>query len=102
MESSSSTPTATYVAPGDILSTNAEQFRQQLAAILDKGGEWKLLELDLRASRLVDSVGLNAIVSAIKRTKSRGGDVRIRVRHPSVARLFAFTRLDQHAQVING
>lgn len=86
-------------AAGDLTSTNAEQFLAQVLSALDRAGDAKCLELDLRAARIIDSVGLNLLVSLIKHMRARGGQVHVHVAHASVRRVLAFTRIDQHAEI---
>ncbi len=49
---------------------------------------------------MVDSVGLNLLVTVIKQTKRAGGSVTLRVGSQNVERTFRFTRLDAHATVV--
>ncbi len=85
--------------PGDLLSTNIGEFRQQATAHCAQLARGATFTIDLRAARLVDSVGLNALVTIIKAAKARDGEVLLRVAHPSVRRILSFTRIDTHAQV---
>lgn len=94
------TDTITYEIRGDLLSTNADAVRAEIDKLLPVGKSAKVVQLDLRASRLIDSVGLNLIVSVIRRVKRRGGQTRITVGHPTVRRMMTFTRIDQHAEVV--
>jgi anti-anti-sigma factor len=91
--------TLTIAFPGDVLSTNVDSLRQQTFGLFDsqelKFGNWKTLKLDLTAAKMVDSAGLNLIVSIIKAVKGRGGSVRATVGNPNVYRTFIFTRLDK-------
>lgn len=86
-------------APGDLLSTTVDQFSAHVQAALAHAGDAHLLELDLRAARMIDSVGLNLLVTLIKQAQARGGRVRLRIAHPNVRRILAFTRIDQHAEI---
>ena len=91
----------TVVVQGDLLSTNSKAFQEDAnpkAESLKQGG---ILSIDLRAARLVDSVGLNALVTTIKSAKACGGTVQLLVSHPSVLRILSFTRIDTHARVIS-
>lgn len=88
---------------GDLTSTTAPSFRaeieQKLAAAAKENSSLSLVELDLKAARMVDSVGLNLLVSIIKQVKDRGGSVRIVIAHPNIQRILTFTRIDKHAEV---
>ena len=91
--------TLTVAFPGDVLSTNVDALRQETFAVLEapeiKNSGWKVFRLDLTAAKMVDSAGLNLIVSIIKAVKARGGSVRATVGNPNVYRTFIFTRLDK-------
>lgn len=100
---SSGTTSVTCVCNGDLTSTTAAAYRSLIdqkmgSATADNPG-WNHLELDLRAARMVDSVGLNLLVSVIKNMKERGGSVRILIAHPNIQRILAFTRIDRHAEI---
>lgn len=100
---SSGTPSLSCATAGDLTSTTAAAFRtmidQKIAAATRDHPGWNLLELDLRAARMIDSVGLNLLVSVIKGVKEKGGSVRILIAHPNIQRILAFTRIDKHAEV---
>ena len=58
------------------------------------------IDLDLSRATMVDSVGLNLIVSVIKHVKGRDGSVRFLIGNNNVERTFRFTRLDSQAEVV--
>lgn len=94
-----------FPVPGDLLSTNAAATRSQLDAFLADGGRpgvWTVLELDLRHASMVDSVGLNFLVSLHKRLAADGKRLRVLVLSESVQRILRFTRLDQYVEVAQG
>ncbi len=86
--------------PGDLLSTNVDDFRREILPLCEKLCPGTHLRIDLRAARLIDSVGLNQLVSVIKTAKARGAEVELHVGHPTVRRILTFTRIDTHANVI--
>jgi anti-anti-sigma factor len=94
----------TLRVPGDLISTNAETCRNDLAqrveAIEAAGQEWKIFVADLTAANMVDSVGLNLIVSWIKWVRERGGLMRVAYSSGNVLRTFKFTRLDKHVELV--
>lgn len=99
---STNTPIVVCAASGDLTSTTAPAFRaeaEQKLASLSQEAAGSVLEVDLRNARMVDSVGLNLLVSLIKAMKERGGSVRILIAHPNIQRILTFTRIDQHAEV---
>lgn len=91
----------TLAVPGDILSTNAEDLRAKLFADLKSAdAACGLVEVDLSRASMVDSVGLNLLVSIIKHVKARSGSVRFLVGNSNVERTFRFTRLDSQAEIV--
>ena len=91
------------IIPGDILSTNADVLRDELFALLEseavRTGAWKTLHLDLTGAQMVDSVGLNLIVSVVRTVKARQGKVAAKIRSANIRRTFQFTRLDKQIAV---
>ena len=89
--------------PGDILSTNADALRDELFALLEsepvRTGTWETLYLDLTGAQMVDSVGLNLIVSVVRAVKARQGKVAAKIRSTNIRRTFQFTRLDKQIAV---
>jgi anti-anti-sigma factor len=89
--------------PGDLISTTADTARTAFAATLDAADArqpaWNAVHLDLRNAQMIDSVGLNLLVSVIKRVKAKGGTVTAYVTHRNVERTLAFTRLNTQMQV---
>ena len=99
----SATGVVSVTFPGDILSTNADTLRDELFGLLDtpplKAGVWHTLKLDLTAAQMVDSVGLNLIVSLVRAVKARSGNIAATVSSSNILRTFKFTRLDQQIAV---
>lgn len=98
----SATRSLETIVPGDILSTNADALRKEILEAIDASGlgaSWDTLVMDLRAARMVDSVGLNLLVAIIKTLGGRGRKLRLLVSSPHVKRALRFTRLDQIAAV---
>ncbi len=89
--------------PGDLLSTNAEAVRETAFSLLDDpamaGAGIQTVEIDLRRAGMVDSMGLNLLVSIIRGAKKLGSPVRLLVSSNSVMRTFQFTRLHLHAEI---
>jgi anti-anti-sigma factor len=90
--------------PGDPTSTNAEGLRAELSDCLGLGQgapqQWNTFVLDLAAAKMVDSAGLNLIVSLLKWVEKRGGKMRVACSAPAVLRAFTFTRLDRHLELV--
>jgi anti-sigma B factor antagonist len=101
---STGTPNIVCAISGDLTSTTAPAFRAEiehkLASSSKDPAHLGMMEIDLKAARMVDSVGLNLLVSIIKQVKDRGGSVRIRIAHPNIQRILTFTRIDKHAEVV--
>lgn len=93
-------PSYSYKADGDIVSTNADHHWTRIEKTLQNISNNQLLELDLRASRIIDSVGLNVIVKTIKSAESQNGRVRLLIANQSIKRICTFTRLDQKAEIV--
>jgi len=92
------------IIPGDILSTNASVLREDLLGLLESApiqtAFWEILKLDLTRAQMVDSVGLNLIVTVVRAVKARNGKVAALIRSANIRRTFAFTRLDQQIHVV--
>jgi len=93
-----------FLVPGDLISTNAAQFRAGANCAIDaqlaNNRGWAGIEFDLTAAGMVDSAGLNALISMIRRLTGAGKRTLIRVKNPHVYRVCMFTRLDRLAEVI--
>lgn len=90
--------------PGDLLSTNADTARKEITAIFEsaavKSAGWTTLKLDLKAAKMIDSVGLNLVVSLYKEAKKANAKTSAVISNPNIQRTFLFTRLDTHIQVV--
>jgi len=89
-----------FVVSGDVLSTNAAALRQELSALLENPAPFAVLELDLRAASMVDSVGLNLLVWAWKFARDRGAETRVLLTSSDIERTFRFTRLSSYVEVV--
>jgi anti-anti-sigma factor len=99
---SSTSPSISCIAPGDITSTHEAAFRAQLDQLMVSApAGWRVLMIDLQATRMIDSKGLNLLVSVVKRLRSEDRDVKLVGPQPAIRRIIAFTRLDRHALVVN-
>ncbi|MDQ8198706.1 STAS domain-containing protein [Pelagicoccus enzymogenes] len=92
--------THSYKADADIVSTNASQHWTRIDPLLQNVKSSELLELDLRAANIVDSVGLNVIVKTIKTANNQNARVRLLIGNQSLKRICTFTRLDQKAEIV--
>jgi anti-sigma B factor antagonist len=71
---------------------NVNAFRREMDHVLSEATE---VVLDMRQLRFVDSSGLGAILSSLRRLSSSGGDLRLACVTPEVAALLQLVRLDQ-------
>ena len=95
--------TLRVIFPGDVLSTNVETLRNEVLAVIETqapAAGWDCAEMDLNAAQMIDSVGLNLLVSLIKTLRGRGKSMRIRIASAHIKRALKFTRLDQLAEVV--
>jgi anti-anti-sigma factor len=98
------TRTLSLVVPGDIVSTNAPALREEAFGILESEtiakADWQTLQLDLRGANMIDSMGLNLLVSIIKHARNRGAKIVGQVANTNVQRTICFTRLDTQMELI--
>lgn len=94
----------TVQVPGDLVSTNTDALRTKLAGVLNaepgKPVRWELLRLELPAAKMVDSMGLNLVVTILRAVQKAGGRMQVIYRNPNVLRTFQFTRLDQRIEMV--
>lgn len=100
----SQTHTLQLQIPGDITSTTAPSLRNELFALLErefssKNQAWQTLHLDLSSAKMVDSVGLNLLVSIIRLATEHSRKICCTVASRHVHRTMLFTRLDSMMQV---
>lgn len=78
---------------GDLDVLTAPQLRDRLIEIVDRGDRQVLV--DLRPTEFLDSSGLSALVTAVKRLRSVGGDMGLVCPPGNVRRLIEISALDQ-------
>ena len=84
----------TIVVPrGELDMAAAEPLREALGELVDKGRT--RLVLDLAGVGYIDSAGIGALVSGLKRARAVGGDLRLCGLGHDVRAIFALTRLDR-------
>jgi anti-sigma B factor antagonist len=77
---------------GEIDVATAPRLRQRLVTLADEGT--RVVVVDLSAVSFVDSTALGVLVSGAKRLRGDGGDLRLVVTEPHIAKVFAITGLD--------
>ncbi len=78
---------------GELELATAPRLRQQVVSLV--GADCLRVVLDLTRVDFIDSVGLGVVVGALKRTRTRGGDLRVVAPEQRVRSLFTLTRLDE-------
>ena len=96
----------TFVVPGDLISTTAEPLREEITALLEDTAKpataWHTFRLDLTHAKMVDSVGLNFIVTILKSVQKHGAKMQVVYGNQNVQRTLLFTRLDKHLELVSG
>jgi anti-anti-sigma factor len=94
----------TVTVPGDLLTTTVEGIRQDFSAVLEepavKRVPVELVEFDLSEAKMMDSAGLNLLVSIVKLGRGLGFKVRVLVTSPTLLRVLQFTRIDKLVEVV--
>ncbi len=78
---------------GDLDVLSAPQLRDRLMALTERGPEQ--IVVDLRPTDFVDSSGLSALVTGLKRARARGGDLVLVCPPGNIRRLLEIAALDQ-------
>lgn len=81
----------------DVTSTHVSALRKGMVNILDDVGfvGWKYLYLDMRDSRMVDSMGVNWLFAENVRLKENGKELVLRISSPAINRIILFSGLDK-------
>ena len=78
---------------GEIDVAAAPRLREALIASAAEGH--KRVVVDLRATEFLDSTGLGALVTGLKRIRAQGGEMRVVCTAPRVCKVFEITSLDR-------
>jgi anti-sigma B factor antagonist len=78
---------------GELDGGAADELRQALSALLDRGRA--RLVVDLAGVPYVESRGLSALVTAMKRARALGGDLRLCALRAEVLSIFGITHLNR-------
>ena len=81
----------------DVTSTHVPELRRGLMDILNDaaGRSWKALYLDMRGSRMVDSMGVNWLFAETVRLKENHKEMVLRISSPAINRVIQFAGLDK-------
>ena len=93
-------PVVPYAITTDVLSTTVVALRPALIEQAERCPEGATFELTFNGTRMIDSAGLNLVVSVIRAVRARKGRVRAIVHDENVHRTFRFTRLDQQLELV--
>ncbi|MFZ5806689.1 MAG: STAS domain-containing protein [Verrucomicrobiota bacterium] len=90
-----------FVFHQDVLSSVVEEMSFLIKKNLEdkKQEDWNILEIDLHAVRVMDSMGLNLLIGLLKHAQLRNARVRCKISSPTIHRTFLFTRLDKQMDV---
>jgi anti-sigma B factor antagonist len=83
---------AVITLPVEIDISNADQVRDELLSLLNRGPA--VLLVDMAGTTFCDSAGVNALVRAHKRATANGAELRLVVAAPGVLRVLAITGVD--------
>ena len=78
---------------GELDVATAPDLKERLVDLVNEGRS--RIVLDLGGVDFLDSTGLGMIVSALKRARTHGGDLRLVCTESRIARLFEITGLDK-------
>jgi anti-sigma B factor antagonist len=79
--------------------SNSEAFKREVGQLLEAAAP--KLVLDLARLRFVDSSGLGAFISCLRKANARGGDVRICAMSKQVRAAFELVRLHRIFEIYN-
>jgi len=80
---------------GDIDGATSDQLRRQIDEVLDATEVPPSLVLDLSEVSFIDTTGLNALVHALRRMRSLGGDLTLSAPTDATRKLLAISGLDR-------
>jgi anti-sigma B factor antagonist len=82
---------------GEVDVSTAPELRERLLALAEQGTT--IAVVDLSQVSFVDSTALGVLVSGVKRLRTTGGDLRLVVTQPHIAKVFEITGLTEVFQI---
>jgi anti-anti-sigma factor len=81
----------------EVISTQVPKLRRGLIEIIEKADptDWKALYLDMRATRLIDSMGVNWLYAETVRISELRKSMVLRISSPAINRVIHFAGLDK-------
>ena len=81
----------------DVTSTKVTTLRKGMIDALSEHGldNWKYLYLDMRSSRMIDSMGVNWLFAENVRLRENGKKLVLRISSPAINRVIHFAGLDK-------
>ena len=93
----------TLYFPTDVVSTNVDGLKREIDELMQSDkcqeADWSNLKLELSDAKMVDSAGLNFVVTLVKQAKAREGTVEAVISSEHIRRTLMFTRLDKQMKV---
>lgn len=89
------TKTISLELPDRVVSTNANDLLEYFEQIQNQF-QWDHIEIDMKMTRFIDSVGLNFIVHVIRENADKKQKPKLKVFHPHIIRSIKSTSLDRH------
>ena len=84
---------------GDLDARVAADLKEGLNGKIDEGSSWLLI--NLTEVPYMDSAGLGVLVSGLKNTNRKSGDLRVYGLQPDVKNIFELTRLNKVFQIFD-
>ena len=81
----------------DVVSTNVPKLRRGLIEILGQANpdDWRALYLDMRSTRMIDSMGVNWLYAESVRVSELDKSMVVRISSPAINRVMQFAGLDK-------
>ncbi len=81
-------------AAGEIDLYTAPKLQADLAAIISDGAPAARVVIDMSGVEFCDSTGMNALLSALRQVRKRGGELELAAPRPAIRKILRVTGLD--------